>query len=877
MLNSARRLILLALFSVALIVPVSTAYGVPANDEVQTLTQPDGTVVSAQLHGDESLNWFETTDGAVIVQDTTKTWRFTEKKNPRKAIANLKPGKDRKPSNAASGSDMVALSSSALVPSESTVGIGDASTVLQAAAAPGTPTSRPLMVIMVEFSNYSFSTDEAFWSNRFFGTSGKTVHTYYNEVSKGRFDFTPAAEYGGTYNNGVIRVRIATPHPDSRTASDPDIQQAVIDAVKAASNYVDFYAYDTNKNGLITNNELQIYTVFAGYESSTQNVSPQVWAHAWATSGVLADGVKLAGGGANSSYAVQGELMGAGVPLSIGVATHELGHALGLPDLYDYGYDSMGVGDHSLMAKGNWGYVSGEKHGTTPVHMDAYCKWLLGFGDAQVVTGTSSTTLQSASSAGYSMMIVPALGSTYSSTVPKTGEWFFVENRQFTGFDAGLQQSMAAGAKGGLLVTHVDWAQIAKAPMSPNEDETHKGVDVEESNLGTLGYAQLDQAAGSQFDHYFYADWGHVSVFGPSTVPNSAMYSGTASGITISTPSASSASMQVNVTTPGSNLPTVQAIAGNSLYDTAVAISKSAYPTGLPTTGARTVVLSTGLGWSDALAGSSLAGALDGPILLTEPASLPYSVKSEIARLKATKVIVLGGRFAVSDAVLDSIRAISGVVSVERIGGTTMYDTADLIAQRTIKELNGSWAGTVVFATGVTYPDAIAVSPFAARNHMPIFLIDPANGLSDGAQTLLSGTSVKKAIVLGGKYAVPTAVEDQLATDLGASNVTRLWGNTSYDTAAEIAKYGISISGGTIGWDQAAIATGENFPDALAGGVLQAKRSSVLLLTPSNALAESTRAILAANKASIDNITYLGGIYAITQPVRDQVAFSLAK
>lgn len=877
MLNSARRLILLALFSVALIVPVSTAYGVPANDEVQTLTQPDGTLVSAELHGDESLNWFETTDGAVIVQDATKTWRFAEKKNPRNPIANLKPGRDRKPSSAASGSDMVALSSSVLIPSQGTAGVGDASSVLSVAAAPGTVTSRPLMVIMVEFSNSIFSTDEAFWSNRFFGTSGKTVRTYYNEVSKGRFEFSPAAEYGGTANNGVIRVKIAAPHPDSRTTTDPDIQQAVIDGVKAASNYVDFYAYDKNKNGLITNDELQIYTVFAGYESSTSNIGPQVWAHAWATSGVAADGVKLAGGGANSSYAVQGELMSPGVPLSMGVATHELGHALGLPDLYDYGYDSKGVGDHSLMATGNWGYVYGETHGTTPVHMDAYSKWMLGFADPEVVTGTSSIPLLSSSSSGYSMMIVPALGSTYSSTKPKTGEWFFVENRQFTGFDAGLKTSMAVGAKGGLLVTHVDWAQITKAPMSPNEDEAHKGVDVEESNLGALGYAQLDQSATSQLDHYFYADGGHVSVFGPSTLPNSAMYSGTASGITISTPSASSASMLVNVVTPGANMPTVQAIAGSSLFDTAVAISKSAYPTGLPTTGARTVVLSTGLGWSDALAGSSLAGALDGPILLTEPGRLPYAVRTEILRLKATKVIVLGGGFAVNDAVLDSIRAISGVVSVERIAGNSMYDTADLIAQRTIKELNGTWAGTAVFATGATYPDAIAVSPFAARNHMPILLVDPVKGLSSGAQSLLDGASIKNAVILGGRFAVPTAIENQLAAGLGTANVKRLSGDSSYDTAVAIAKYGVSISGGTIGWDQVAIATGESFPDALAGGVLQAKRSSVLLLTPSSTLAESTRAVLATNKSSIDNITYLGGTFAITQSVRDQIALNLAK
>jgi hypothetical protein len=58
----------------------------------------------------------------------------------------------------------------------------------------------------------------------------------------------------------------------------------------------------------------------------------------------------------------------------IGVFCHEFGHVLGLPDLYDYGYDSGAVGYWSIMASGSWG--SG---GVTPVHFDAWSKVKLGF------------------------------------------------------------------------------------------------------------------------------------------------------------------------------------------------------------------------------------------------------------------------------------------------------------------------------------------------------------------------------------------------------------------------------------------------------------------------------------------------------------------
>ena len=66
-------------------------------------------------------------------------------------------------------------------------------------------------------------------------------------------------------------------------------------------------------------------------------------------------------------------------------ACHELGHDLGLADLYNTGYSStkQNVNGMSLMGMGSWGYREGELPGTTPTHIDAYGKVYLGFYNAQ--------------------------------------------------------------------------------------------------------------------------------------------------------------------------------------------------------------------------------------------------------------------------------------------------------------------------------------------------------------------------------------------------------------------------------------------------------------------------------------------------------------
>lgn len=75
-----------------------------------------------------------------------------------------------------------------------------------------------------------------------------------------------------------------------------------------------------------------------------------------------------------------------------------------------------------------------------------------------------------------------------------------------------------------------------------------------------------------------------------------------------------------------------------------------------------------------------------------------------------------------------------------------------------------------------------------------------------------------------------------------------------------------------LAWDGVAIPTGEEFPDALAGGVMQGRLGSVVFLTPSSSLHSAVRAPLVDNADIIDEVRYLGGTRSLSQTVRDSVA-----
>jgi putative cell wall-binding protein/uncharacterized protein YkwD len=314
---------------------------------------------------------------------------------------------------------------------------------------------------------------------------------------------------------------------------------------------------------------------------------------------------------------------------------------------------------------------------------------------------------------------------------------------------------------------------------------------------------------------------------------------------------------------------TVTEIQGENRIATAIETSRRAFESG-----AGTVLIATAYNWPDALGGSALAGAVNGPILLTDPNTLPATVANEIRRLKATRAIILGGTGAVSADVQKALAVQLGSAKVTRIAGVNRYETARKIAAETVAKLEkapGGYDGTAFVATGASFPDALGASPLAAAKGWPIYLVDP-RGVDSVTTAAMTSVGVERVLVLGGPGAVPQANEIAIKAALGCS-LERLAGTDRYQTAAAVASYGVAKAG--MSYTQVAIATGANFPDALAGGVLQGRCGSVMLLTPSNSLHTTPKALLTANKGTIDEVRFLGGSGALTTGVRSAVADAL--
>jgi putative cell wall-binding protein len=121
-----------------------------------------------------------------------------------------------------------------------------------------------------------------------------------------------------------------------------------------------------------------------------------------------------------------------------------------------------------------------------------------------------------------------------------------------------------------------------------------------------------------------------------------------------------------------------------------------------------------------------------------------------------------------------------------------------------------------------------------------------------------------RAIIVGGTSAVSSQVATQLASVVGATNVIRLAGADRYATSLAIARFECAEAG--MKADGAAIATGRNFPDALAGASLLGKSGSVLLLAdPGNS---TTLSLLTEMRDDVTLVRFLGGEAVVSSSVR---------
>ncbi|MCG5102647.1 cell wall-binding repeat-containing protein [Oceanobacillus alkalisoli] len=289
--------------------------------------------------------------------------------------------------------------------------------------------------------------------------------------------------------------------------------------------------------------------------------------------------------------------------------------------------------------------------------------------------------------------------------------------------------------------------------------------------------------------------------------------------------------------------PEAERLYGHTRYDTAIEASKQGWDE------ADTVIIARGDDFADALAGVPLAHKLDAPILMTQPNKLWENTLKEIKRLGAENVIILGGETAVSKDVFE-VLAEEGL-EVERLNGDSRFETAALIADLVAPE------GTkeAVVANGMDFPDALSVASYAAKEGLPI-LLTLDDRVAQATGEAVESLGVEETIVVGGEAAISEAVEKALP------DATRLSGKDRYETNIAIAgHFGVDSN-------HVYVATGNNFADALTGGVLAAKENSAILLVHHDVPASVASYM---NTKNFESLAIFGGPGAVDEPIEEKL------
>jgi immune inhibitor A len=284
------------------------------------------------------------------------------------------------------------------------------------------------IALLVDFSdNKGTRSAKEFEKVLFDKANPNSVTSFYRQLSYGAFDLT--GEVIG-YVRAPQLYSYYTASESGTGSNYPQNTQGLLNDVLTISCQTDSLTrFDMDQDGFVD----AIFLIHAGggaeAEPNPTMRKNMIWSHKWTLpQPFVNEGVKV------FAYSAEPE------DGCVGIFSHELGHLLGLPDLYDRTFRSHGIGDWCLMASGSWG---GE--GNRPARMSCWCLSKLGWINPKVITGKETLelgTLEEKQTECYRLWTKGTIGP----------EYFLLENRQARGLDAALPGS-------GLAVWHIDERQ----------------------------------------------------------------------------------------------------------------------------------------------------------------------------------------------------------------------------------------------------------------------------------------------------------------------------------------------------------------------------------------------------------------------------------
>lgn len=432
-------------------------FAVKATPEPIQITQPDGTELTIKLHGDEFFKYTTTEDGYLIRQDEKGIYKYAKLNNGKFELSTQKVSNISK--RTIIEKQLLAqlernpdLSTAIKVSKSQKISkINTNTSVSNQFPVTGSPRS---LVILVNFSDKSFVTasPKTAFTNLLnqtgYTTNGGTgsARDYFIESSFSQF--SPQFDVVGPF---TLPQNMEYYGKNESNGDDQNPRQLIIDACAAANaDGLDFTIYDTDNNGIVDN----VFVYYAGNNEAEGAAANTIWPHRWSLSNYSTkfDGKII------FDYACTSELRGSSGSTMCGIGTfcHEFGHVLGLADYYHTAEDKKTLETWNIMDGGAYNNL-----GRTPPTYSAYDRFYLDWLKPTELKSPQNVTLESVRTSNKAFLISQNGNHNLNGLNPVSKEFFLIENRQKSGFDAYLPSS-------GMLIWHIDYDESAWNDNSPN-------------------------------------------------------------------------------------------------------------------------------------------------------------------------------------------------------------------------------------------------------------------------------------------------------------------------------------------------------------------------------------------------------------------------
>lgn len=293
----------------------------------------------------------------------------------------------------------------------------------------------------------------------------------------------------------------------------------------------------------------------------------------------------------------------------------------------------------------------------------------------------------------------------------------------------------------------------------------------------------------------------------------------------------------------------VQRISGENRVQTAVEVSKKMFKEGT-----NKVVLANQDNYSDVLTAAPFAKANNASLLYLSSNSISKEVMSEIARLKAKEITIIGGEKSVDEGLKKELEKRN--FKVDRLSGTDRYKTSAQIAAKLINDKTT----TLEIASGENYADALSLNNAAEKDKAPILLVR-VNAIDKSVEDVIKSSKASLINIAGGEKSVSENTKANIKK-ISNATVNRIGGADRYETSILLAKY----SGAK---EVVVVASGENFADALVAAPFSAKQNGAILLTSKDKLGQKAEQFIKDTKFNKSYV--IGGEKSVSEDVINQL------